>query len=541
IICIANDLYAPALRPLRLVAEVHVFQPPTTNRVVSRLRHICEAEGFEADVRGLTALAAQTDGDIRACLNTLQFLHRANRALRASEVAEQVVGRKDTTKGLMDVWNEVFFPTSLRSVPKPLSSAPRPPSAAAAASPSLHSSSSSSSPSQPASHYSRFDSLISQQGGTSDTLLDGIHDNLLHAALSDVSLRKTSSSLHWLVCADQWHHRAMASQQFALLAFETCAMYAIRATMGAADRHPLEWPKAHARYRSQHTVRRETVEAWRGAMLPAIARTSPLRSLVPDLVSPLLSVISATPIRPVAGQLLTPWEKAALAQLVATMLDYGLSYRHAHQLPWHRRTGFPGGAAGGGVEGGFGGGDAHLTGPVLDPPLTEFVVFDVRCCDVTMAAALGVDTEGLRPPPYVMSISAAVRQLIGREIELERIRRDSVRVKSASTPNAAAPQPPPALPRPPPAPAPNLPPTAPAVSHQQPQSASLPQPANGVPQSSKGKGTQTGDGKAKKNGIPMEGKSVKPQDASGSAQQGSDAKPAKVKEMQRRPFRGFTR
>ncbi|CAI5483220.1 unnamed protein product [Closterium sp. Yama58-4] len=72
-----------------------------------RLRHICEAEGFEADVRGLNALAAQTDGDIRACLNTLQFLHRANRALRASEVAEQVVGRKDATKGLMDVWNEV--------------------------------------------------------------------------------------------------------------------------------------------------------------------------------------------------------------------------------------------------------------------------------------------------------------------------------------------------------------------------------------------------------------------------------------------------
>ncbi|CAI5483221.1 unnamed protein product [Closterium sp. Yama58-4] len=200
-------------------------------------------------------------------------------------------------------------------------------------------------------------------------------------------------------------------------------------------------------------MRMETVEAWRGAMLPAIARTSPLRSLVPDLVSPLLSVISATPIRPVAGQLLTPWEKAALAQLVATMLDYGLSYRHAHQLPWHRRA-FAAGSAGGGEGGVGGGGDGYMGGPVLDPPLTEFVVFE---------------------------------------------------------------------------------------PHQEPQAAAPPQAANGISQSSKGKGTQEGDGQAKENGIPMESKAVKPQDASGSVQQGSDAKPAKVKDLPRRPFWGFTR
>ncbi|RWW79529.1 hypothetical protein BHE74_00012170, partial [Ensete ventricosum] len=37
VICICNDVYAPALRALRQVAKVHMFMQPTVSRVVNRL------------------------------------------------------------------------------------------------------------------------------------------------------------------------------------------------------------------------------------------------------------------------------------------------------------------------------------------------------------------------------------------------------------------------------------------------------------------------------------------------------------------------
>ena len=44
IICICNDLYAPALRPLRDVAEVVVVAAPEANALAARLRDVCNRE-----------------------------------------------------------------------------------------------------------------------------------------------------------------------------------------------------------------------------------------------------------------------------------------------------------------------------------------------------------------------------------------------------------------------------------------------------------------------------------------------------------------
>ncbi len=76
IICICNDLYAPQLRPLRDVARVFHFTPPSTERLVARLSYICTAEGVAAEPAALRLLAERTERDVRACLNTLQFLAR---------------------------------------------------------------------------------------------------------------------------------------------------------------------------------------------------------------------------------------------------------------------------------------------------------------------------------------------------------------------------------------------------------------------------------------------------------------------------------
>ena len=49
LIAVCNDLYAPALRPLKAVAKVLQFRPPAADRLVTRLRMICGQEGVDVD------------------------------------------------------------------------------------------------------------------------------------------------------------------------------------------------------------------------------------------------------------------------------------------------------------------------------------------------------------------------------------------------------------------------------------------------------------------------------------------------------------
>jgi DNA polymerase III delta prime subunit len=64
--------YAPVLRPLRPLAKIIRFQPPTNTMLTKRLRTICEVESMKAENKHLTLLVETAEGDLRSCLNTLQ-------------------------------------------------------------------------------------------------------------------------------------------------------------------------------------------------------------------------------------------------------------------------------------------------------------------------------------------------------------------------------------------------------------------------------------------------------------------------------------
>ena len=75
LIAVCNDLYAPALRPLKAVAKVLQFRPPPADRLVTRLRMICGQEGVDIDKPVGEALpmhgvhgGAEAWGDAHTCL-----------------------------------------------------------------------------------------------------------------------------------------------------------------------------------------------------------------------------------------------------------------------------------------------------------------------------------------------------------------------------------------------------------------------------------------------------------------------------------------
>ncbi|PWA21297.1 hypothetical protein CCH79_00018449 [Gambusia affinis] len=109
IICICNDLYVPALRPLRQQAFLLVFPQTQPSRLSQRLAEISTLQGLKADTGALMCLCEKTDNDIRSCINTLQFLHGRGLKQLDSRIIQSIsVGQKDQNKGLFCLWQEIF-------------------------------------------------------------------------------------------------------------------------------------------------------------------------------------------------------------------------------------------------------------------------------------------------------------------------------------------------------------------------------------------------------------------------------------------------
>ena len=108
IICICNDLYVPALRPLRQQALLVPFPPTLSTRLAQRLNDIAIKQKLKTDMTALLALAEKTDNDIRACLSTLQFFKSKSKYMRAVDVHKSNVGQKDARKSLRKLWEELF-------------------------------------------------------------------------------------------------------------------------------------------------------------------------------------------------------------------------------------------------------------------------------------------------------------------------------------------------------------------------------------------------------------------------------------------------
>jgi chromosome transmission fidelity protein 18 len=110
IICICNDLYVPALRPLRQVAHVLQVKPIGPVQLSLRLKTICDREGLKINTRTLVDLAEIMGSDVRSTLNALQFIHK--KSISGSAISfnrELTFGAfKDTVKPPMKVYDAIF-------------------------------------------------------------------------------------------------------------------------------------------------------------------------------------------------------------------------------------------------------------------------------------------------------------------------------------------------------------------------------------------------------------------------------------------------
>ncbi|XP_050964533.1 chromosome transmission fidelity protein 18 homolog [Labeo rohita] len=362
IICICNDLYVPALRPLRQQAFLLAFPQTVPSRLAQRLAEITRRQGMKADTGTLMALCEKTDNDIRSCINTLQFLHsRGQKHLDQRSVNSVSVGLKDQNKGLFSVWQEIFQLPRLKR--KRIGGDP-------------FGGFNEAGPKDGAQRLQHILHLVSSNG-EHEKLTQGLYDNFLSMKLKDPGMLGVCTGLDWLCFSDLLNECVLHGQNYSLMRYFPFLPAAFHHLYAANSVPRINYPHSHyeAFTKTQHT--KNALVAMLNDIPPAIQNRISMSGLCLDIISLLLELISPK-LRPVNPQLYSTREKQQLYDLIDTMINYNLTYRQ-DRTPEGQYT------------------------YVLEPNVEDVVHF-----------------PGLPPR---RQLTYQVKQLIARETELERMRR----------------------------------------------------------------------------------------------------------------------
>uniref|UniRef100_A0A8C7ESQ5 Chromosome transmission fidelity protein 18 homolog n=1 Tax=Neovison vison TaxID=452646 RepID=A0A8C7ESQ5_NEOVI len=375
IICICNDQFVPALRQLRQQAFLLHFPPILSSRLAQRLQEISLRQGMRADPGALAALCEKTDNDIRACINTLQFLYgRGRRELSVHAVWTTRVGLKDQRKGLFSVWQEVFqLPRVQRqrwgqdpALPPHtlLLSDEHPPRAAEV-------------PLTTASQRFYHILHLAASAGEHEKVVQGLFENFLRLRLRDSSLGTVCAALDWLAFDDLLSCAAYHGQSFQLLRYLPFLLVAFHLLFASSHVPRIAFPSSQQEAQNRMSRTQNLIQTLVAGIAPATRSRAAPQALILDALCLILDIL-APKLRPVSTQLYSTREKQQLASLVGTMLAYSLTYRQ-ERLP-----------------------DGHYVYR-LEPNVEEVCRFP--------------ELPARKPLTY------QAKQLIAREIEMEKMRR----------------------------------------------------------------------------------------------------------------------
>jgi hypothetical protein len=326
LLCICNDLYAPALRELRPLVQVVEFRKAAGEKLLARLRAIVAAEGMAVSREALASLISLTDGDVRSCLHTLQYLRGQQRReargagrvrVTADMLAAAAVGAKDQTRALFDVWGAAFRIPDTRRRAGGVGAGAGFTSLTAAAS---------------AYRAELFNSAAAFSSEPA-LLLAGLHENLLSARGADPTMQHTASALEWLCFGEEVTHRALSKAAFPLLKYFPAAVVGVHLRVASELRVRLEWPGGEGAFRRRRDAARNVVAAFQGARAGAPRKRNappPLSlggsTVVMDVAPPLVSIAMCAPLRTTSFTLMNSKERQSALDMVDFLVGAGLTF-----------------------------------------------------------------------------------------------------------------------------------------------------------------------------------------------------------------------
>ncbi|ORY58350.1 P-loop containing nucleoside triphosphate hydrolase protein [Leucosporidium creatinivorum] len=296
IICICNDLYAPVLRPLRPLAKIVRFSPPTNTMLVSRLKNICTEEGLGADAKNLTMLAEVAEGDLRSCLNTLQFIKRRSTIVDEAAIRSTVVGLKDTGTSSTQVIERLFK---------------KPPRKKGGGGTDDR-------------YVNRIVRDV-QTSGEYEKISQGCFENYLGARQLTDTWPRILEATDWLFLYDRLDGRLRSDRDYELLAYVPYAFVPWYKLFSSHTSATMEFPKTDYEAYLKRVAHQEIVQTFTASMPHALKTLFTGPNIVAELL-PLLNRIIAPDLKPVNSQLIKAEERAVMLKLISTMLGMKLSF-----------------------------------------------------------------------------------------------------------------------------------------------------------------------------------------------------------------------
>lgn len=365
IICICNDQYVPALRQLRMNALVINFPQTEPARLASRLSEVAKSQSLRTDLNTLLALCNKTENDIRSCINTLQFCFRQKKELTMRTVQTMNVGQKDSNKSLFSMWYEIF------SLPRQKKNKFI----------SLHDIQGQDwKKNDNLSLESRFKNVLHAAHCTGEysKLIQGMFENYLECKFKDPKMEGLVLANDWLCFTDLLNSQISSTQNYSIMPYIPYITVTFHLLFATNQTQRIQYPHADQDAFLQRQKSGNLVTSLMSDMLPSVRMFVNETDVVMEILPPLLEIIQPN-LRPVNTQLYSVKEKEDLAQLIRTMIAYNMTYNQ-EKTPEGQYT------------------------YVLDPNMEEVARF-----------------TGMKQHKQ---LTYAAKQLISREIGLERLRRN---------------------------------------------------------------------------------------------------------------------
>ncbi|XP_067671435.1 chromosome transmission fidelity protein 18 homolog [Haliotis asinina] len=380
IICICNDQYVPALRQLRPLAMILHFPPTEPTRLASRLYEIVREERIKAEMNALLALCEKSENDIRSCLNTLQFVRQKKQDFNLRVVQNLTVGQKDSHKSMFSLWYQIF-------------SMPRAKKNKFVNIHDLKNGQQAQKMGTVTSPANRFHTVLlaAQAAGEYEKVTQGVFENYLEAKCKDPRLDALNSANDWLVFVDCINKYTVHKQDYSLMKYVPFTFVNFHLLYASYQPPKIQYPSSNFEHMTRLAKSINLVTCMFADMSPAVKKFINTKNAVLDMLHPMLQIMQPT-LRPVNTQLYSKREKEELSNLVRIMIAYNMTYQQEKSL-----------------EGQY--------SYVLDPNVEEIVKF-----------------PGMKQQ---RQLTYAAKQLIAREIELEKMR--MTEVKLAVRNNGSAP------------------------------------------------------------------------------------------------------
>ncbi|CAN7994298.1 unnamed protein product [Ixodes hexagonus] len=302
VICICNELYAPALRPLRQMALALHFPQTAKTRLASRLQEIMRRERMKGDTAAVLALCDKAGNDVRSCLSTLQFVQSRKHQLTVTDVRTFNVGQKDVQRGLFSVLQEVFQKPrndSMQSTPRPWQRRRN------LASNLVHS---------------------AQAFGDYEKFVQALFDNYVHVNFKDPNFQ--TQGPEWLCFVDGLLNTVHHLQNYSLYPYLPYVAAAFHCAFSVLPYTKMVFQNSFLEARAKETQLSNILASlW--------AETSAQShcflkgdTLVLDVLPWLMGILQPT-IRPVNTQLFSAEERQQLQQVISVMASFNLTYHQA--------------------------------------------------------------------------------------------------------------------------------------------------------------------------------------------------------------------